>query len=153
VFLYPLIMDQNLFRKENIRRNFLLDNKNQSQFLLSVFVGFTVFYITVVLIFGLFMHAGLSVMEPGGELTDRIMNYFYALVFMVYLLSIVSVLILSVLLSHRIYGPVYGFENYMRSLFEKKEDKLEYFRTREKDHFKELEKIAEYVRTRLLRKL
>ncbi|MDE0151647.1 MAG: signal peptidase II [Bdellovibrionales bacterium] len=153
VFIYPLVMDKDLFKKDNIRRNFLLNNKNQNQFLLSAFVGFTVFYVTVVLIFGLFMHAGISVADAGGALTNRIMNYFYVLVLIVYLLSMVSVFIFSVLLSHRIYGPVYGFENYMRSLFEKKEEKLEHFRTRKKDHFKELEKIAEYIRTRLLRNL
>lgn len=153
VFIYPLAMDKDLFKKDNIRRNFLLNNKNQNQFLLSAFVGVTVFYVMVILIFGLFMHAGLSVADAGGALANRIMNYFYTLVLIVYLLSMVSVFIFSVLLSHRIYGPVYGFENYMRSLFEKKEEKLEPFRTRKKDHFKELEKIAEYVRTRLLRNL
>ena len=153
VFIYPLIMDQNLFKKENIRRNFLLNNKNQNKFLLSVFVGFTVFYFMVILILGLYTHAGLSIVESNGELINQIMGYFYLLVVIVYLLSMVSVFIFSVLLSHRIYGPVFGFENYMRSLFEKKEEKLENFRTRKKDHFKELEKIAEYVRTRLIRKL
>lgn len=153
VFIYPLVMDQSLFKKENIRRNFLLNNKNQNKFLLSAFVGFTVFYLMIVLIFGLFIHAGLFVSDSNGELTGQIMSYFYWLVLIVYLLLMVSVFIFSVLLSHRIYGPVFGFENYMRSLFEKKEEKVEHFRTRKKDHFKELEKIAEYVRTRLIRKL
>ncbi len=153
VFIYPLIMDRDLFRKENIRRNFLLNNKNQNKFLLSVLVGFTVFYVMIILIFGLYIHAGLSVVDQNYELVNKVMSYFYLLVLLVYCLSIVSVFIFSILLSHRIYGPVYGFENYMRSLFEKKEEKLENFQTRKKDHFKELEKIAEYVRTRLIRKL
>ena len=153
VFIYPLIMDKNLFKKENIRRNFLLNNKYQNKFLLSAVAGFTVFYVVVILIFGLYMHAGLSMMNQDFEFVNKVMSYFYLLVLLVYCLSMVSVFIFSVLLSHRIYGPVYGFENYMRSLFEKKEEKLENFRTRKKDHFKELEKIAEYVRTRLIRKL
>jgi len=152
-FVYLLIMDWKFFKKENIRRNFLLNNKNQNRFLLSAFVGFTVFYFMIVLIFGLYMHAGLFVSGSSGELTGQIMSYFYWLVFIVYLLSMVSVFIFSVLLSHRIYGPVFGFESYMRSLFEKKEKKIEHFRIRKKDHFEELEKIAEYVRTRLIRKL
>ena len=153
VFIYPLIMDKNLFKKENIRRSFLLNNKNQNKFLLSVWVGFTAFYSLIILIFGLYMREGLFVAGGDTGLTDKIMSSFYLLVLLAYLLSMLSIFILSVLLSHRIYGPVYGFENYMRSLFEKKEEKLEGFRVRKKDHFKELEKIAEYVRTRLIRKL
>ena len=153
VFIYPLIMDQNLFKKENIRRNFLLNNKNQNKFLLSVWVGFTAFYILIILVFGLYMHASLLTAGGDTKLTHNIMDSFYLLVLLVYLLSMLSVFILSVLLSHRIYGPVYGFESYMRSLFEKKEEKVESFRTRKKDHFKELEKIAEHIRTRLIRKL
>ena len=152
-FIYPLMKSQNLFKKENIRRNFLLNNKNQNKFLLSVLIGFTVFYVLTILALGLYLHAGLSVSSTNTELISKVMSSFYLLVLLVYLLLMVSVFIFSVLLSHRIYGPVYGFENYMRSLFEKKEQKLEYFRTRKKDHFKELEKIAEYVRTRLIRKL
>ena len=153
VFIYPLIMDQSLLKKENIRRNFLLNNKNQNKFLLSIWVGFTAFYILIILAFGLYMHAGLFTAGGDTELTHNIMNSFYLLVLLIYLLSMLSIFILSVLLSHRIYGPVYGFENYMRSLFEKKEEKLESFRVRKKDHFKELEKIAEHIRTRLIRKL
>ena len=153
IFIYPLIMDHNLFKKENIRRNFLLNNKHQNKFLLSILVGFTVFYFLIILVFGLYMHAGLSAEDQNTGLVSQIMGSFYLLVLLIYLLSMVSVFIFSVLLSHRIYGPVYGFENYMRSLFEKKEAKIENFRTRKKDHFKELEKIAEYVRTRLIRKL
>lgn len=153
VFIYPLIMDRDLFKKENIRRNFLLNNKNQNQFLLSALVGFTAFYVMVILIFGLYMHASLSIIDRNANMVNEVMSYFYVLVILVYCLAMVSIFILSVLLSHRIYGPVYGFENYMRSLFEKKEGQLESFQTRKKDHFKELEKIAEYVRTRLIRKL
>lgn len=153
VFIYDLIMNGGFFKKENIRRNFLLNNKNQNNFLLTIFVCFTVFYAMIVLVFGLYMHAGLSVMTQNVVLVNQVMSYFYWLVLLVYCLAAVSVFIFSILLSHRIYGPVYGFENYMRSLFEKKEEKLENFRTRKKDHFKELEKIAEYVRTRLIRKL
>ncbi len=153
VFLYPLIMDKDLFKKENLRRNFLLNNKNQNKFLLSVLTSFTLFYLLIVFVFGVYMYAGVSALDQNAEWTREVMSYFYWLVLLVYGLSILSVFIFSVLFSHRIYGPVYGFENYMRSLFEKKEGKLENFQTRKKDHFKELEKIAEYVRTRLVRKL
>ena len=70
------------------------------------------------------MHAGLLTAAGDTELTHDVMNSFYLLVLLVYLLSMLSIFILSVLLSHRIYGPVYGFENYMSSLFEKKGGKI-----------------------------
>ena len=80
------------------------------------------------------------------------LQLFYLLIFLVYLFSFVSVFILALGFSHRIYGPVQGFQSYMQVLFEE-EGKTKPFKTRSKDQFKELEKTAEYIRTRLLKKL
>ena len=152
VFAYCLILDHKMvFQQKYLRRQFLLKNKNQNQFLIITLSCFTCIYLIFAGLMGVYFKISLSEISTNSALTAELSRNLYFLIFIIYLLSATLTFIVSLFLSHRIYGPVYGFQSYMRVLFEGKASYA--FKTRDKDHFKELEKTAEYVRSRLTRKL
>ena len=150
ILIYELIIKRKeILNTKNIRTIFLLKNKDQTQFLIYILIGFTVVYFFIFFIFIIylkFLESDLNFSLPLGA-------SFYLMAFLSYAVCFFLVFTLSFLFSHRIYGPAQGFYNYMRGLFEKEGKKEIDFKTRKKDHFKELEKIAEYIRTRLMKKL
>ena len=163
MFIYFFVIDRkNILQQDSLRKTIFLKTKNQNQFILTSFSSFSLIYFIIaclMLLFYVFSIDFLSadVLSVKSEYDFLSIKYgliknFLLLLLLSYLIAVCVLVMLTVLYSHRIYGPVYGFQSYMRSLFE--ESKKDHsFKTRKKDHFKELEKVAEYIRTRLIRKL
>ncbi len=153
MFFYTLIIDRKtILQKDSLRKTILLKSEHQNQFIKTAFYTFSLIYFIIFILMFAYFFFSLSPASTDSSLNFILIKNFLLLILFSYLLSVSILFILTVLYSHRIYGPIYGFQSYMRSLFEENK-KDQPFKTRKKDHFKELEKIAEYIRTRLIRKL
>ncbi len=151
--LILIVKPQELLSPTSVRKTLLTDHVNQRQFIISIFSFFTIVYYVLSTLIGLYTYITITSVTDSRMIQTDVIQYFCLLVLALYCLLTPLVYTTSVALSHRVYGPVYGFQNYMRMLFEKKEKVTSSFKTRKKDHFKELENIAEYIRTRIIRKL
>lgn len=163
MFIYFLVIDRkSILKKDSLRKTIFLKNRNQNHFILTSLSAFSLIYLIIAVLLLLFYISSINALSMDMLSAENkhsflsvkhgLIKNFLLLVFLSYLIAVSVLVLLAVLYSHRIYGPVYGFQSYMRSLFEgNKKDSS--FKTRKKDHFKELEKVAEYIRTRLIRKL
>ena len=157
LLFYLLIIDRNrIFQSNNLRKTLLIpNNKNQRLFIKMVLLSFTGIYVAIAIPMGLYFSLGISegnILASSSQFSSLTKN-FYILLLLIYLLSICIVGMATLILSHRIYGPMYGFHNYMQTLFANQAKQSDTFKVREKDHFKELEKLAEHIRTRIFKKL
>ena len=153
MFFYFLAIDRkNIIQKDNFRKIIILKNKNQNHFIRSAFYVFSLMYFIIAVL--IFVHFAMSIanISPNNPANTLLIKNFLLILILTYLLAVSVLVMLSFLYSHRIYGPVYGFQRYMNSLLENTDNNIS-FKTRKNDHFKELEKTAEYIRTRLIKKL
>lgn len=141
-----------IFKTVNIRSHFLIPkNPNQRQFLFYVMIAYGCVFISVFFIVSLYFYLAILHSLPDEVLT-LVNREVFTLGLSAYLSIFIFIYMISVFLSNRIYGPVHGFQNHMKKLFESG-DKAPVFKIRKKDQFRELESIAEYIRTRILKKL
>ena len=152
MFFYFLTIDRkNIIQKDNIRKTILLKNKNQNHFIRSAFYTFSLMYFIIAVLIFVYFTISLSNISPNNPANALLIKNFLLFLILAYLLSTAVLVTLSILYSHRIYGPVYGFQRYMKSLSENTDNNIS-FKIRKNDHFQELEKTAEYIRTRLMKK-
>ena len=152
MFFYFLAIDRkNIIQKDNIRKTILLKNKNQNHFIRSAFYTFSLMYFIIAVLIFVYFTISISNISPNNPANALIIKNFLFVLILAYLLATAVLFTLSVLYSHRIYGPVYGFQRYMNSLSENTNNNIS-FKIRKNDHFQELEKTAEYIRTRLMKK-
>ena len=150
--LILMIKPQELLNPINVRKTLLTGHAGQKQLIIFLLSFFTIIYYAISFLIGVFNMTALPVLDSK-TLQVSMVQYFFLFVVAVYICITPLFYAMIVRLSNRIYGPVYGFQNYMIDLFEKKYEITTPFQTRKKDYLKELETIAEYIRTRILRKL
>lgn len=141
------------FISSNMRTQFLIpNNADQAQFLTKVIFTYGWMYILVFFLACLYFYLGLRIYNLPQNSLSQIKKDIFILGLSCYFSLFIYVYTMAIRLSNRIYGPVHGFQSYIKRVFDDAE-KATSFKTRKGDHFKDLEKIAEYIRTRILKKL
>jgi signal peptidase II len=144
--IYSLIRERgSLWRVSELRRSYWIDLRFQLSYCLklvscglgfSVVVGcFTFSYFRIAL------HQ--QTMGDPGE-TARIMTSYFLTYALVTLAFLIVIFILGMILSHRIAGPLYAFERYIKQV---EQGLSPQFKLRVKDEFKQLEALAERLKS------
>ena len=141
---------QDILNPKSLRKTFITDHVDQAQFIKSFFSVFTVTYYLLLGVIGIYIYTTISGVEDSKILQRDIIKYFCLLALSLYCFLSPFIFALLVLISNKIYGPVNRFQKYM-GLIEQQDAPS--FKIRQKDHFKDLEQTAEYIRTRIVRKL
>ena len=141
-----------LFKKRHIvwrnfekRKTLLVLKKHQYEFIIYVLwmVLFTFLLTTLVGLDFLNRMSEASVTQQ----SDISSNFpFYA--FYLFVIFLIPILFITIYFSNKIYGPIYAFERYVKSLLEGKVPSHK-LNLREKDQFKHLEKLAEEIKNKL----
>ena len=144
---------QEILNPESIRQTLLTGDSGQKKLIISLLTFFTIIYYIVCALVGVFVYVAALSLSSSKIIRWDMVQYFCLVAVTLYFCLIPLIYTLAVRISNRIYGPFYGFQNYMKTVFEKPSDPHPPFKIRKKDYFKELESFAEYIRTRILRKL
>lgn len=144
--VYGLIRDGSLFWPDaNARKTLWVNPRFQLKFCLTmVAIGLCFSVIS-----GVFAYTFLKitiddlVVGPARMMERRFLVPFLQTYIVISLGFGVTLFALGRILSHRMAGPIYGFENYLRDLMRGKDRK---FRVRSGDEFKHLEELAAHLR-------
>jgi signal peptidase II len=144
--VYGFIRDGSLFWPDiNLRKSIWVDHAFQIKFCLNlVAMGFC-----FTMINGVFAYTFLKVtidelvVGPPGQMEDRFLLPFVVTYSVVSTGFMFALFVLGRILSHRMAGPVYSFENYIRGILSGKDGK---FRVRQGDEFRHLEDLADQLR-------
>ena len=146
-----IIRPQDILNAKSLRKTFITDHVDQKKFIKSSFSIFTIIYYLILGVIGIYICTTITGIEDSKVLQRDILQYFLLMMVTLYLFISPFIYALLVIISNRIYGPINRFQKHLTNLLEKEDSAS--FKTRKKDHFKELEQIIDYIRTRILRKL
>ena len=146
VFMYYIIsLRSDIFRRHEKRSRWIIFNKLQYQFL----AYFTLIFGLIALFFILLIYqlfVAIGVLEDP-SVKSLVVSFFKGLlVALVFLYIFVGSFFAY--FSNKIYGPVYAFEKYIRSIMAGKKD-LKKFHLRQNDHFENLEVLAEDIKNHI----
>jgi signal peptidase II len=144
--VYGLIRDGSLFWPDsNVRKSVWVNPKFQLRFCLTIVAIGACFAV----ISGVFTYTFLKitiddlVVGPARMMEKRFLIPFLQVYSVITIGFMFTLFVLGRILSHRMAGPVHGFEIYLRDLMKGKDRK---FRIRQGDEFKHLEELAEQLR-------
>lgn len=144
--VYGLVRDGSLFWPDsNVRKTVWVNPRFQLRFSLTLVAIGACFAV----INGVFAYTFLKVtiddlvVGPARMMENRFLVPFLQTYFVISVGFLVALFVLGRLLSHRMAGPLYGFENYLRDLIRGKDRR---FRIRKGDEFKHLEDLADDLR-------
>lgn len=144
--VYGLIKDGNLFWPDtNVRKTIWVNPRFQLRFCFTIVAIGACFSV----ISGVFAYTFLKitiddlVVGPARMMERRFLVPFLQTYVVISVGFMITLFILGRILSHRMAGPIYGFENYLKDLIHGKDRK---FRVRQGDEFKNLEELADYLR-------
>lgn len=150
LLVYGLIKDGSLLWPDaNVRKNIWINPRFQMKYILTIVSIGTSF----ALVSGVFAYTFLKVtihdlvVGPSNITEHRFLTPFLQTYAVISVGFMFSLFILGRILSHRVAGPVYGFEAYLRDLIKGKDRR---FKVRKGDEFKHLENLAEVLRPLLL---
>lgn len=144
--VYGLVRDGNLFWPDvNARKTVWVNPRFQLKFCLTMVAIGACFSVVT----GVFAYTFLKitiddlVVGPARMMENRFLIPFLQTYFVIACGFMMSLFALGRILSHRMAGPLYGFETYLRDLMRGKDRK---FRMRKGDEFQHLEELAEHLR-------
>ncbi|MGE3683640.1 MAG: signal peptidase II [Bdellovibrionales bacterium] len=144
--VYGLIRDGSLFwPDENARRRVWINPRFQMKYCLTmVAIGFCFSVVS-----GVFAYTFLKitiddlVVGPARLIENRFLVPFLQTYAVIAVGFMITLFVLGRILSHRMAGPIYAFEHFLRDLLQGKERT---FRVRKGDEFRELEALGEHLR-------
>ncbi len=144
--VYGLIRDGNLFWPDaNSRKTMWVNPRFQLKFCMTMVAIGACFSVVT----GVFAYTFLKitiddlVVGPARMMENRFLIPFLQTYFVIACGFMASLFALGRVLSHRMAGPLYGFETYLRDLMRGKDRK---FKMRQGDEFKHLEELAAHLR-------
>ena len=144
--VYGLVRDGSLFWPDaNVRKTIWVNPRFQLRFCFTlVAIGACFAVVTGVFAFT-FLKITIDdlVVGPARMMEKRFLVPFLLTYVVITLGFMVTLFALGRILSHRMAGPIYGFENYLADLIKGKDRK---FRVRQGDEFKHLEELADRLR-------
>lgn len=148
--VYGLIRDGNLFWPDaNARKTMWVNPRFQLKFcFMLVLIGSCFAVVT-----GVFAYTFLKitiddlVVGPAKMMEHRFLVPFLQTYFVITMGFLASLFVLGRILSHRMAGPLYGFETYLKDLMRGKDRR---FKMRKGDEFRHLEDLAEHLRPLIL---
>ena len=148
--VYGLIRDGNLFWPDaNVRKSVWVNPRFQLRFCLTL-VGIGACFCVIC---GVFAYTFLKitiddlVVGPAGMMEHRFLTPFLITYSVISVGFFFILFAIGRILSHRMAGPLYGFEHYLRELMKGKDRK---FKMRKGDEFRHLEELAEMLRPMIL---
>lgn len=148
--VYGLIRDGSLFWPDaNVRKSVWVNPRFQLRFCLTL-VGIGACFCVIC---GVFAYTFLKitiddlVVGPAGMMEHRFLTPFLITYSVISVGFFFILFAIGRILSHRMAGPLYGFEHYLRELMKGKDRK---FKMRKGDEFRHLEELAEMLRPMIL---
>ena len=144
IFLQIILLRKTLWRAKEKRKQFLIVKNYQIQFISYCILAFLCFSFFFLLLNYQFLEWIAQTSFP--NIYKVRISFLKYSIFILFLLCLFMTIFFTYL-SNKIYGPVYAFERYMRSLLKGEQNKD--FKLRNNDHLKQLEKLAEDIKTGL----
>lgn len=148
--VYGLVRDGSLFWPDaNVRKSVWVNPRFQLRFCLTL-VGIGACFCVIC---GVFAYTFLKitiddlVVGPAGMMEHRFLTPFLITYSVISVGFFFMLFVIGRILSHRMAGPLYGFEFYLRELMRGKDRK---FKMRKGDEFRHLEELAEMLRPMIL---
>lgn len=148
--VYGLVRDGSLFWPDaNVRKSVWVNPRFQLRFCLTL-VGIGACFCVIC---GVFAYTFLKitiddlVVGPAGMMEHRFLTPFLITYSVISIGFFFMLFVIGRILSHRMAGPLYGFEFYLRELMRGKDRK---FKMRKGDEFRHLEELAEMLRPMIL---
>lgn len=144
VFYEVLKKRRSIWRKFEQRKSFIVFKRYQNEFIIYT-LWMSICTFLLVLLFSLnYLHkiSSLSLNEHNALISAFPFDLFY-----LFLLFLIPVLLITIYFSNKVYGPVYAFEKYVKSLL--KEKPSYDLKLRDNDHFKSLEELSKEIKNKL----
>jgi signal peptidase II len=137
------IQFEELFYPDSNRKSFYIDHKFQKKWLLISFSAFTTFGMFLTFFGYCFLKAYLD------HQAGAVLPLFLISSLTITLLFSLSASLLTIMLTHRIVGPILAFKKYLNSVTENAETPN--LKLRETDDFRDLEEFSAAIKTKLKR--
>jgi signal peptidase II len=133
-----------IWPKDDVRKGYWINKPFQLKYAaIMIFVSLSFTLITMVFSYTYLWVALTDMVGDNPAVVDRFVKPFLATLGIIAIAFSIMLFAVGKILSHRIAGPVYAFERFMKEIFAGKNAKL---KLREHDDFKHLEELAEQIK-------